>query len=118
MVRPDDGLLAYVREHIPPRRSSSAGISPPSLQQDKMKWFHYWDDDNNGSLDMEEVLRALVKTMCPTVTIEKVCEMRALLLALWDDFDPDKSCSIDSDEFCRVDGLADTVLANLQLLHA
>eukprot|EP00922_Rhytidocystis_sp_ex-Travisia-forbesii_P007174 GHVS01010457.1.p1 GENE.GHVS01010457.1~~GHVS01010457.1.p1 ORF type:complete len:269 (+),score=27.86 GHVS01010457.1:429-1235(+) len=112
MVRPLDGLLAYVRKHIPSRRTNQS-LHPPSLREDKMKWFHYWDEDNNGTLDMEEVLRALVKTICPKADIERICAIRGLLLALWDDFDPDRSGGVDAMEFCKLDGLADTVIANL-----
>ena len=30
---------------------------------DKDAWYEFWDEDNSGSLDKEEVVRALLKTL-------------------------------------------------------
>ena len=66
----------------------------------------YWDEDENGSLDKEEVTRALLKTLGLTSDQERVQQMRAAVEAIWPIFDTDGSQSIDRDEFLKAgDGL-------------
>ena len=74
----------------------------------------YWDEDNSGSLDKEEVVRALLKTLQLTSDQAQVMNMRQMIEAIWPVFDDDGSGSIERDEFLRpVEGLADTISAQL-----
>ena len=35
----------------------------PSIEADKGAWYDYWDEDRSGTLEKEEVVRALLKTL-------------------------------------------------------
>jgi len=112
MMDPQNGLVAYVRRTLPHRGEAR----PPDLKTHRLDWFRYWDEDNNGTLEQEEVVRALVKTFRMHKDIQRVYNCRNLVMALWDDFDADGNGHIEAREFCRAgDGLADTIIANLEL---
>ena len=67
------GLAAYVRSAF--ERAASADAIP-DIARDKLAWYRYWDEDDNGSLDKEEVVRALLKTFRMTSDQERVIMMR------------------------------------------
>uniref|UniRef100_A0A0G4H6Z1 Calmodulin n=1 Tax=Chromera velia CCMP2878 TaxID=1169474 RepID=A0A0G4H6Z1_9ALVE len=110
MLDPQRGLLVWVRNHMDVRRNRGP---PPDIRREKSGWFRYWDENSNGSLDKEEVCRAFIKTFNLSRDSEKVAGVRALLDALWVEFDPDGSGGIDEGEFVQREGLADTILANI-----
>jgi len=96
----------------------STGQSPPLDLSNKMAWFDYWDSplaggDNSGTLDKEEVIRGLLKTLRITSDAAHVTQMRSTLDAVWCIFDTDGSGTIERGEFLQADGLADTVVATL-----
>ena len=76
-----------------------------------MPRFQYFDEDQSGTLEKGEVIRALIKTFRLSSDFKKVQEMRSVVDAVWSMFDPDGSDSIDSGEFLARDGLADTIVA-------
>ena len=79
-----------------------------------MHRYDYWDEDRSGSLEQEEVVRALLKTLQLTTDQERVAEMRSTVAAIWPIFDADGSGSIDRAEFLAPgDGLADTIVAQM-----
>jgi len=107
------GLAAYVRQAF---EKSGGGDAIPDIAADKEAWYRYWDEDNSGALDKEEVVRALLKTFRMTSDQERVRQMRSTIDAVWPIFDDDGSGSIDRSEFLRPnEGLADTIVATLGL---
>jgi len=83
--------------------------------RDKRAWYDFWDKDGSGSLEKEEVVRALVKTLKLTHDPARVQVMRSTIECTWGIFDPDGSGSIDRNEFLLPgDGLADMILATVQ----
>jgi len=107
------GLASYVRQAFE-RRSAEGAI--PDIASNKEAWYRYWDADNSGALDREEVVRALLKTFRMTSEQERVTMMRNTIDAIWPIFDDDGSGSIERNEFLRPnEGLADTIIATLGL---
>tara|TARA_B110001452_G_scaffold172096_1_gene144145 strand:- start:3976 stop:5106 length:1131 start_codon:yes stop_codon:yes gene_type:complete len=105
------GLAAYVRSAFA-RTSADAG--PPDIRN-KDAWYEFWDEDHSGSLEKEEVVRALLKTLKMTSDPAAVQRMRGTIDAIWAIFDDDGSGSIEKNEFLRPgDGLADTIIATMQ----
>lgn len=108
------GLAAYVREAFRGEGAREGGI--PDIAADKEAWYRYWDEDGSGSLEQEEVVRALLKTFRMTSEPERVFQMRQAIEAIWCIFDDDGSGSIERDEFLKPnDGLADMIIATLAL---
>eukprot|EP01068_Selenidium_serpulae_P007378 Selendium_serpulae@DN4691_c0_g1_i2.p1 len=105
-------LLNLIRGHRRPR------IPIPHFR-DGQHWFYYWDENRNGSLDFEEVYRAV----CLTFTIKPFSEgkdsamtsieLRSVLLAIWFEFDTNRSGEVDFEEFCQPGGLWDFIKANI-----
>lgn len=105
------GLAAYVRSAF---ALSSAEAGPPDVRN-KDAWYEFWDEDHSGSLEKEEVVRALLKTLKMTSDPAAVQRMRGTIDAIWAIFDDDGSGSIEKNEFLRPgDGLADTIIATMQ----
>jgi Ca2+-binding EF-hand superfamily protein len=106
-LRPDDGLLAYLMKNF----GQTPRAPPPELRRGRRAWFNYWDEDHSGCLSKDEVARALVKTF-------KIYDVRPATVLecvenIWPLFDLDGSGSIDIEEFCTEDNLADTILAQI-----
>ena len=74
------------------------------------------DEDGNGTLQKDEVLRALVKTFNAAHKLTRAESICQTLSVVWPIFDDDGNGSIDRTEFCAHDGLADTVIA--QMVHS
>lgn len=73
----------------------------PDMRTDKDGWYRYWDEDNDGTLQQEEVVRALLKTLKLTTNQDRVRQMRETIAAIWPIFDTDGSGSVDQEEFLR-----------------
>eukprot|EP00746_Dinoflagellata_sp_MGD_P027309 gnl/MRDRNA2_/MRDRNA2_164430_c0_seq1.p1 gnl/MRDRNA2_/MRDRNA2_164430_c0~~gnl/MRDRNA2_/MRDRNA2_164430_c0_seq1.p1 ORF type:complete len:507 (-),score=125.59 gnl/MRDRNA2_/MRDRNA2_164430_c0_seq1:75-1595(-) len=112
----EPGEIHSIQEFVrrPEFRGSEAGRIP-DIVKDREAWFNYWDDDEGGTLDKEEVVRALVKTLRQTESTNYGLqdEMRGTLDLIWFLFDPDMDGEITKTEFLKADGLADTVIAQL-----
>lgn len=105
------GLAAYVQQAF--HRSTQDMV--PDIRRDKTAWYRFWDEDDSGSLEKDEVVRALLKTLGLTQDQSRVALMRSTIDAIWPIFDSDGSGSIERDEFLRSsDGLADTIIATMQ----
>jgi len=105
------GLAAYVRTAFVQHEQRG----PPDIKANKDAWYEFWDEDNSGSLNKEEVVRALLKTLKLTHDPLKVQMMRGTIDAVWCIFDDDGSGSIERGEFLRPgDGLADTIIATVE----
>jgi len=106
----DQGILKFIRDSFA-RITDNRPV--PDLRRDREAWFRHWDEDNSGELEFEEVVRALKKSFA--VSTAGVAALRESLRAIWCIFDPDGSGSVDKQEFIARDGLADTVLATMDL---
>lgn len=105
-----NGLVASIQQLFP---ASPRGIIP-DMRSDKAAWYDFFDADRSGSLEQEEVVRALIKTLGLSQDQPKVREMRETVQMIWPIFDHDGSGSIERGEYLKPnDGLADTILATL-----
>ena len=104
-------IVTMLIEHFP-----RTEVSPiPDIRTCKDKWYDYWDEDANGTLQKEEVVRAFVKTFnVSRQDLATVISIRETLNNIWILFDHDSSGSIDKNEFLGPNGLADTIVAQLQ----
>jgi len=105
----EDGLVSYARGFLPKPQDYS---KIPDIRREKRKWFTFWDVDKNGRLSQEEVIRAVLKTLRREGSPSSII-FRSVVKALWGEFDPDHSKDIDVEEFCKQDGLYETVLAEV-----
>jgi len=105
----------YVADHfqVPAEHNFSNADECPSLSE-LDGWFLYWDTDKNGSLDVQEVQRALIKTFNLGGDLGRVHTMHQTLQAVWPVFDYDGSGEISLEEFTTPNGLGQTLLLSLQ----
>eukprot|EP00281_Chroomonas_sp_CCMP1168_P009241 CAMPEP_0206272876 /NCGR_PEP_ID=MMETSP0047_2-20121206/34258_1 /ASSEMBLY_ACC=CAM_ASM_000192 /TAXON_ID=195065 /ORGANISM="Chroomonas mesostigmatica_cf, Strain CCMP1168" /LENGTH=249 /DNA_ID=CAMNT_0053701859 /DNA_START=68 /DNA_END=818 /DNA_ORIENTATION=- len=112
LLEPNRGLLAYIKREFP--RSEAAGI--PDIRTDREGWFRYWDYDKSGTLELDEIVRALIKTFKLSEDHSRIESMREMVTAVWAIFDTDGSGGIDTEEFSRPgDGLADSITASMNI---
>jgi len=111
MMAPKTGLVAWARKFVARQGDWS---DMPDINKDSGAWFRYWDEDGNGVLGKEEVIRALTKTFIKSAQIPlgRSVELREIVQTLWVVFDADGSGGIDAEEFCKTDGLYETIIAN------
>ncbi len=106
-----DGLLEYLIAHFGVPKTKP---EPPDLRVQRDAWFRYWDvidGDGNGKLEKGEICRALIKTLHLSGDAKK--GTADTLDNIWCLFDHDGSGSVELSEFIARDGLADTLLAEL-----
>jgi len=101
------GIFAYLMKNYP----ANPRPDPPNLIEDYEGWFDYWDEDNSGSLDKAEVMRALIKTFRMYDMKQK--DIKTIVNAVWPQFDTDASGTIDRQEFLAEDGLGETISAQI-----
>merc|ERR550537_823022 len=65
-IRPNVGLRDWILHHLGLFKSEVVALPSmiPSLDRNPREWFHYWDRDGNGTLEKDEVVRALIRTFC------------------------------------------------------
>ena len=107
------GIVDFIRSHF-----TGGGHRPiPSIQTDRNGWYDYFDEDGGGTLDKEEVVRALIKTFNLGTDVGELTKMRGTIDVIWPLFDDDGSGEIDRQEFLRAgEGLADTLVATMGFL--
>ncbi len=108
LVATPGGLLEYVSKHYSGRMRDYRNV--PHVTE-KFKWFQYWDEDGSGSLEKDEVVRALIKTFGIQSDVEHLQDVRSVVENIWCLFDGDDSGGIDSQEFLVQDGLGDAIIA-------
>ncbi|CAM9805956.1 unnamed protein product [Ectocarpus sp. 12 AP-2014] len=109
---------AEFRNRLAPFLAQSIGnmrqrITPqlPDLKDQPAEWFKYWDEDESGSLERPEIVRALIKTM-PEFTGRDEGWLGGTFAAIWSIIDPDEDGSITGAEFMMPGGLYETLVAN------
>jgi hypothetical protein len=75
------------------------------IESQKLKWFRYWDEDFSGSLDINEVCRAMVKSFNITMSPGSIARVRRMLSEVWYNFDFDGDGTISEHEFVMKGGL-------------
>ncbi|KAH9245974.1 hypothetical protein BASA81_016515 [Batrachochytrium salamandrivorans] len=89
---PNTGLMADFKHKFQrPTGFKQLGESPKLSVGAMVQWFEYWDQDGNGSLDKDEVIRALIKTFSLSSDLYKVNELRDTVNNIWGAFDFDGS---------------------------
>jgi len=111
LMDPMNGFLSYVKSRFP--RKGRRLI--PDIKINKREWFLYFDEDRNGSLSQEEILRAFIQTFHLSENFYYLLTMREVLANIWPIFDDDCSGEIDINEFIRTNGLGDTIIAQITL---
>ncbi len=111
LLKPD-GLLDYLLKtfETPKRRFRNC----PNLEMQPKKWFEYWDEDHSGTLDSEELIRALVKTFNLNAELRCLRAMAESVRAVWGAFDQDDKGEISLDEFIAPEGLAQSIVATMR----
>lgn len=88
----------------------------PSLETHPKEWFDYWDLDSSGTLELEEMVRAFIRSFCVSNTGEPIFrrafEMRTLATAVWEELGFHAMDSIDFDTFMTPYGFGDTFVHN------
>lgn len=112
---PKVGLLVYCRSHMARKKRDP----PPKLTLSNLEiWYQYWDEDDNGCLNKEEIIRALVKTFNLSTTPSKINELRENVNMVWSVFDVDNSGEVDLKEFVMRDGLGESLCASLSFFNS
>uniref|UniRef100_A0A7S4KY48 Calmodulin n=1 Tax=Guillardia theta TaxID=55529 RepID=A0A7S4KY48_GUITH len=76
-----DGLLACIRRDFYRDVEREARI--PDVRENKEEWFDYWDYDKSGTLEQEEIVRALIKTFRLSDDRSRIEQMRSVVSAVW-----------------------------------
>jgi Ca2+-binding EF-hand superfamily protein len=111
---PTEGLFQFILRNR--ERLTMEETTPiPSLLVSKTAWFSYWDDDDSGELSLQQMMRALRKTLNagndPNVA-HTIHDMGAVSFL----FDATDSGGVSFDEFNRADtGLGDIIIACLNM---
>eukprot|EP00639_Heterosigma_akashiwo_P019485 CAMPEP_0206392574 /NCGR_PEP_ID=MMETSP0294-20121207/20064_1 /ASSEMBLY_ACC=CAM_ASM_000327 /TAXON_ID=39354 /ORGANISM="Heterosigma akashiwo, Strain CCMP2393" /LENGTH=280 /DNA_ID=CAMNT_0053845727 /DNA_START=72 /DNA_END=914 /DNA_ORIENTATION=- len=117
----DNGLMRFAQANWPFQRER-----PPDIRTAPMAWFNFWDDDNSHNLDKDEVARALVRTFAAgsgggggaatggAVELARLRALRETVDAVWPLFDEDGNGTISAEEFCRENGLGETIVAQIR----
>lgn len=118
-VMPDLGLRDWILAHfqaIATYAEEKRKHRPPQLDQSPIQWFAYWDADGSGTLDREELVRALIRTYSITPdghpSLLHAHDMRESALALWKSLGYTPFASITLDEFVKPYGLMDNFVHN------
>jgi hypothetical protein len=121
-IAPQRGLKDWIISHLNLLTEQHLKMMPiPDIDKNPRKWFHYWDRDNNGTLEKEEVVRALIRTFCRdengVPVLAAAHDMREVAGSLWSSTGYAPFDSITFEEFIRPYGLMDQFLHNQTNTH-
>lgn len=127
-IIPHKGLRDWVLKNVDIMRSlegSKGGVtsqlSIPALDKSPMQWFAWWDRDENGSLDRDEMIRSLIRTFCVDdrgkPSLSSAMDMREAAFGLWKSSGYTPFASITFDEFVKPYGLMDQFIHNQANCH-
>lgn len=92
------------------------GGAVPSIDRNPREWFHYWDRDGSGTLEKDEVVRALIRTFCRDDNghphLPSAHDMREVASTLWEAMGYSPFDCVNFEEFVRPFGLMDQFLHN------
>jgi|TARA_B100000085_G_C18542475_1_gene512522 hypothetical protein len=104
----EKGLLEYVSATYPARLRCYKHV--PHVTE-KREWFKFWDEDDSGTLEKDEVVRALIKSFNIQDDVAHIQDVRSVVENIWCVFDTSNSGGIDLTEFLVKDGLGDSIMA-------
>lgn len=92
-------------------------LNVPALDKSPLMWFNYWDQDKSGTLEKDEVVRALIRTFCMDEqgkpSLRDAFDMRESAVELWTGLGYRPFDSVTFDEFVKPYGLMDQFVHNL-----
>jgi Ca2+-binding EF-hand superfamily protein len=117
-ITPGRGLKDWIMKNLTMLRADDA-LKPntvPSIDRNPREWFHYWDRDGSGTLEKDEVVRALLRTFCRDENghphLQKAHDMREVCESLWEALGHSPFDSVSFEDFVRPCGLMDQFLHN------
>lgn len=117
-VAPERGLRDWILKNLSQLRVDLQPLPGmvPSIDRNPREWFHYWDRDASGTLEKEEVIRALIRTFCRNENgrpvLQNAHDMRECANSLWEGLGYRPFDGIGFEEFVRPYGLCDQFLHN------
>eukprot|EP00427_Karlodinium_veneficum_P012139 CAMPEP_0169066490 /NCGR_PEP_ID=MMETSP1015-20121227/2987_1 /TAXON_ID=342587 /ORGANISM="Karlodinium micrum, Strain CCMP2283" /LENGTH=279 /DNA_ID=CAMNT_0009125179 /DNA_START=72 /DNA_END=912 /DNA_ORIENTATION=- len=116
--KPDGGLRDWLLKNFSLVKSESS-LNPnsiPSIDKYPRLWFHYWDRNGDGSLEKEEIVRALVRTFCidehGRISLSKAHDLREVANSLWKVMGYSPIDHLGLEEFVKPYGMMDQFLHN------
>ena len=82
LMHPVNGLLAFVRSAFGKGGGGGGGAgggdaAAPDLRTQALAWFDYFDEDHGGTLDKDEVVRAIIKVgQSPLSSVRAIIKVR------------------------------------------
>jgi len=117
-IMPQRGLKDWIIKHMSMLRADAVAKPQccPSIDRNPREWFHYWDRDGSGTLEKDEVCRALIRTFCRDENgLPKLIaahDMRDIAVSLWSALGFSPFDSVSFEEFVGPYGLLDQFLQN------
>jgi len=117
-IMPIRGLKDWVLCHLGMLTAEPApnAATVPSIDRNPREWFHYWDRDGSGTLEKDEVVRALIRTFCRDENghahLPSAHDMREIAGSLWTAQGYNAFDVVSFEEFVRPFGLMDQFLHN------
>lgn len=116
-LQKETGLQHYIVSNLKELKAvAHEAENIPNLDTHPIEWFEYWDLDHSGTLELDEVIRAFIRTFCISSWGEplfsRAFDMRTHATQLWTDMGFHVMDSIDFVTFIQPHGLADTFLHN------
>jgi Ca2+-binding EF-hand superfamily protein len=117
-ITPVRGLKDWIIAHLGMLRQDEApkSASVPSIDRNPREWFHYWDRDGSGTLEKDEVVRALIRTFCRDENgnphLAAAHDMLEIAASLWSSLGHGPFDTVTFDEFVRPYGLLDQFIHN------
>lgn len=115
-IKPVIGLQAYIINSLATTRREVARKVPPSLDRNPRAWFEHWDRDRNGTLNRDEMRRAMVRSFCVTEfgdpILHRAQEMKDVIEGMWASLGYEDIDELNFEEFARPFGIMDQVLHN------
>jgi len=117
-IMPGRGLKDWIITHLSMLKADAAPKpnTVPSIDRNPREWFHYWDRDGSGTLEKDEVVRALIRTFCrdengnPHLSLAH--DMLEIAASLWSSLGYSPFDAVAFEEFVRPYGLLDQFLHN------
>jgi len=122
-ILPDRGMRDWVLYHMGMLQTvaqEKQGVtfqkSIPKLDENPMRWFEFWDKDSSGTLERDEVCRALIRSFCITANglpdLDSAFDMREAFFSMWKALGYNPFSQITLDDFVKPYGLMDQIIHN------
>jgi Ca2+-binding EF-hand superfamily protein len=116
---PKKGLREFIVKNFFALKKDSIVLKPadiPDLANAPLQWFEYWDRDGSGTLERDELIRAMVKTFCVTTWGQPIFaqgrNMKEIAIFVWRDLGYKDFDLVRFEEFSKPYGLGDQIYHN------